>query len=75
MSTNIKRRNCWPILAREQRTRIARVADQREDYLFQTMTAYRTDARHAYDATMVEVLQPVDDNDLGVLAHFLAHVR
>jgi cytochrome c553 len=54
---------------------VPRVADQREDYLFHTMTAYKTGARHAYDATMAEVLQPVDDNDLGVLAHFLAHVR
>ena len=40
-----------------------------------TMKAYKTGTRHAYDGTMAEVLQPVDDNDLGVLAHFLAHVQ
>lgn len=47
---------------------VPRVADQREDYLFHTMTAYKTGARHAYDATMAEVLQPVDDNDLRARA-------
>ena len=36
---------------------------------------YKTGARHAYDATMAEVLQPVDENDLGVLAYFLAHAQ
>jgi cytochrome c553 len=54
---------------------VPRLADQREDYLLKTMKAYKTGARHAYDATMAEVLQPVDDNDVGVLAHFLAHAR
>jgi len=54
---------------------VPRVADQREDYLLKTMKAYKTGTRHAYDGTMAEVLQPVDDNDLGVLAHFLARVQ
>jgi cytochrome c553 len=54
---------------------VPRLADQREDYLLKTLREYKTGARHAYDATMAEVLQPVDDNDLGVLAHFLAHAR
>jgi cytochrome c553 len=54
---------------------VPRLADQREDYLLKTLRAYKTGARHAYDATMAEVLQPVDDNDIGVLAHFLAHAR
>src|SRR5262249_20441392 len=54
---------------------VPRLADQREDYLLKTMRAYKSGARHAYDATMAEVLQPVDDNDIGVLAHFLAHNR
>ena len=30
---------------------------------------------HGYDATMAEVFQPVDDNDIGALAYFLAHAR
>jgi cytochrome c553 len=54
---------------------VPRLADQREDYLLKTLRAYKTGARHAYDATMAEVLQPVDENDLEVLAHFLAHAR
>jgi cytochrome c553 len=54
---------------------VPRLADQREDYLLKTLRAYKTGARHAYDATMAEVLQPVDDNDIDVLAHFLAHAR
>jgi cytochrome c553 len=54
---------------------VPRLADQREDYLFKTLREYKTGVRHAYDATMAEVLQPVDENDLGVLAHFLAHTR
>jgi cytochrome c553 len=54
---------------------VPRLADQREDYLLKTLREYKAGARHAYDATMAEVLQPVDENDLGVLAHFLAHAR
>ena len=54
---------------------VPRVADQREDYLLKTLRAYKTGTRHAYDGTMAEVLQPVDDTDLGVLAHFLARVQ
>jgi cytochrome c553 len=54
---------------------VPRLVDQREDYLLKTLREYKSGARHAYDATMAEVLQPVDDNDIGVLAHFLAHAR
>jgi cytochrome c553 len=54
---------------------VPRLADQREDYLLKTLREYKSGARHAYDATMAEVLQPVDANDLEVLAHFLAHAR
>jgi cytochrome c553 len=54
---------------------VPRLADQREDYLLKTLREHKTGGRHAYDATMAEVLQPVDENDLEVLAHFLAHAR
>jgi cytochrome c553 len=54
---------------------VPRLADQREDYLLKTLREYKTGARHAYDATMAEVLQPVDENDLAVLAYFLAHAQ
>ena len=52
-----------------------RLADQREDYLLKTLEDYKSGARHGYDATMAEVLQPIDENDLSVLAYFLAHAR
>jgi len=52
---------------------VPRLADQREDYLLKTLREYKTGARHGYDATMAEVLQPVDDNDVEILAYFLTH--
>jgi cytochrome c553 len=54
---------------------VPRLANQREDYLLKTLKAYKAGARHGYDATMAEVLQPVDDDDLSVLAYFLAHAQ
>ena len=54
---------------------VPRLADQREDYLLKTLREYKTGARHAYDATMAEVLQPVDDKDVKILAYFIAHAR
>ena len=54
---------------------VPRLGNQREDYLLKTLREYKTGARHGYDATMAEVLQPVDENDLGVLAYFLAHAQ
>ena len=52
---------------------VPRLADQREDYLLKTLREYKTGARHGYDATMAEVLQPVEDNDVEILAYFLTH--
>jgi cytochrome c553 len=54
---------------------VPRLADQREDYLLKTLQDYKSGARHAYDGTMAEVLQPVDESDLSVLAYYLAHAR
>ena len=54
---------------------VPRLADQREDYLLKTLREYKTGARHAYDATMAEVLQPLDDKDVEILAYFIAHAR
>jgi cytochrome c553 len=54
---------------------VPRIADQREDYLLKTLREYKTGARHGYDATMAEALQPVDDPALVELAYFLARVR
>ena len=52
-----------------------RLADQREDYLLKTLREYKSGARHAYDASMAEVLQPIDDAQIVALAYYLAHTR
>ena len=54
---------------------VPRLADQREDYLLKSLQDYKSGARHGYDATMAEVLQPVAVSDLATLAYFLAHAR
>jgi cytochrome c553 len=54
---------------------VPRLADQREDYLLKTLREYKSGARHGYDATMAEALQPVDDAMLVELAYYLARVR
>lgn len=54
---------------------VPRVADQREDYLLKTLREYKSGARHGYEATMAEALQPVDDAQLPELAYYLAHLR
>ena len=54
---------------------VPRLADQREDYLLKTLREYKSGARHAYDATMAEVLQPVGDAQIVELAYYLAHTR
>jgi len=54
---------------------VPRLADQREDYLLKSLRDFKSGARHGYDGTMAEVLQPVDESDLSVLAYFLAHAR
>jgi cytochrome c553 len=51
---------------------VPRIAAQREDYLAKTLREYKSNARHGYDATMAEVLQPVGDADIADLAYFLA---
>jgi cytochrome c553 len=53
---------------------VPRVADQREDYLLQTLRDYKSGARRGYDATMAEALQPTDDAQLVELAYYLAHL-
>jgi cytochrome c553 len=54
---------------------VPRVADQREEYLLKTLRDYKSGARHGYDATMAEVLQPVSDVQLVELSYYLAHRR
>jgi cytochrome c553 len=57
------------------RENVPRLADQREDYLLKTLRDYKSGARRGYDATMAEVLQPIDDAQLTEFAYYLARVR
>ena len=52
---------------------VPRIADQREDYLVKTLREYKSNARHGYDATMAETLQPVSDPEILDLAYAVAH--
>ena len=54
---------------------VPRLADQREDYLLKTMRDYKSGARHGYDATMAEALQPTSDAQLVDFAYYLSHLR
>ncbi len=51
---------------------VPRIAGQREDYLVKTLQEYKSNARHGYDGSMAEVLQPVPDTDIVDLAYFAA---
>ena len=54
---------------------VPRLADQREDYLVKTLREYKSGARRGYDATMAEILQPIDDAQISELAYYLVHMR
>ena len=54
------------------RDQIPALARQREDYLVDTMQAYRTGKRTGADTTMSEVLDGLGDADIRALAAYLA---
>ena len=54
---------------------VPRIANQREDYLAKTLAEYKSNARHAYDASMAEVMAPVTPEQIADLAYYLARVR
>jgi cytochrome c553 len=54
---------------------VPRLANQREDYLLKTLRDYKSGARRGYDATMAEVLQPVEDAQIVEFAYYLARIR
>jgi cytochrome c553 len=54
---------------------VPRIANQREDYLAQTLAAYKDNSRHGYDGTMADVMQPVTPDQIGDLAYYIARVR
>jgi cytochrome c553 len=51
---------------------VPHIAAQREDYLLKTLREYKSNARHGYDGTMAEVVQPLTDADFVDLAHTIA---
>ncbi len=57
------------------RDNIPRIANQREDYLLQTLRDYKSNKRAGYDATMAEVLQPIADQQIVELAYYLSRYR
>ena len=54
---------------------VPRIANQREDYLAKTLAEYKDNSRHGYDGTMADVMQTVAKDQIGDLAHYLAHFR
>lgn len=54
---------------------VPRLADQREDYLLKSLREYKSGARHGYDASMADVVQPMSDADFAELAYYIARVK
>ncbi|MCA6118450.1 c-type cytochrome [Bradyrhizobium sp. WSM 1738] len=54
---------------------VPRIANQREDYLAKTLTEYKDNSRHGYDASMADVMAPIAADQIADLAHYIAHVR
>jgi cytochrome c553 len=53
---------------------VPRLAGQREDYLMKTLREYKNNTRRGYDASMADVMYPITDDDIGVLAHYLSRL-
>ena len=68
-----KERHCGQCHAAKYQgqAQMARLAGQREDYLFQSMLEYR-DGKRSADTTMSEVLMGLKDEDIRALAHFMS---
>ena len=54
---------------------VARIAHQREDYLLESLQGFKAGTRIGYTQAMNEAIAPVPREELGDLAHFLAHLR
>jgi len=57
------------------RAQMPRLAGQREDYLRETMTAFRDNPRAGGDTVMSDALRGLSDGDISALAHYLARFR
>jgi len=54
---------------------VPRIANQREDYLANTLAEYKSNARAGYDASMADVMAPVTPEQIADLAYYIARVR
>ena len=54
---------------------VPRIANQREDYLAKTLSEYKDNSRHGYDASMADVMAPIAAAQIGDLAYYIARVR
>ena len=52
---------------------VPRLAGQREDYLAKSLRDYKSNARRGYDASMADVIYPLNEAQLLDLAYFLSH--
>jgi len=53
---------------------VPNIADQREDYLVKALRGYKDNSRHGYDATMADVIAPINDEQIQDLAYYIAHI-
>jgi cytochrome c553 len=54
---------------------VARIADQREDYLLKALHDYKTSVRSGGGmAAMADVAYPLSEEEITALAHYLAHL-
>ena len=51
---------------------VPRIAGQREDYLAETLKAYRADTRVGTDTNMNGIVRQLSDDDLSAMAHYFA---
>ena len=54
---------------------VPRIANQREDYLAKTLAEYKDNSRHGYDASMADVMAPIEVAQIADLAYYIAHMR
>lgn len=57
------------------REQMPRLAGQREEYLAETMRAFRDNPRRGGDTIMTAAVYGVSDADIGAMAHFLSRLR
>ena len=57
----------------EGQRQMPRITHQREDYLAETLKAYRDNKRAGSDTSMSAIMYQVPDGDIAALAHYLAH--